>query len=444
MNIQLSSTTNLNRFDQLNDYNNDAPKFEEWYYGPQKRLLVSLGSEHQKKNWLYDSFNNTASYQRLQESRNSKKPNTELAQRVEDVYVFANTSDFIKQWGYKTLNYGLDLQHNIVHSDANVGYNTRYADGGSNMSSISGFGQYKHPLSKGAFFSGGLRYTSTRLEAKYNITQQLGLPFNQVQLNNNALTASTGLFLEIGKSWEVSMSASTGFRSPNIDDVTKVFEKSGVLTIPNANLKPEFSRNIEATINKRINKSFISATYFYTQLKDAIIKQASSLNGQDSLMFDGEYLPVAANSNSQEAFIFGYNTKAYIHINNEWSTTHTASYTFGKDITKGVLLDHIPPLYGKSQIDWVKKSNRISIFTFYNAWKRAEDYSRNGSDNLDEATKDGTPSWWTLNLSYSVNLNDKIVAQINLENLLDVHYKTYSSGISAPGRNFILSLRTEF
>ena len=86
----------------------------------------------------------------------------------------------------------------------------------------------------------------------------------------------------------------------------------------------------------------------------------------------------------------------------------------------------------------------MSFFALYNAWKRTADYSPNGSDNLDEATVDGTPSWLTLNLSYSVNLNHNIVAQINLENILDVHYKTYSSGISAPGRNVILSLRTQF
>ena len=444
MNIQLSNTTNLNRFDQLNDITNGEPKFEEWYYGPQKRLLVSIGSEHQKKNWLYDSFNNTVSYQQLQESRNSKKPNTGLAQRLEDVFVFANTSDFIKQWGHQTLNYGLDFQHNIVHSTANAGFNTRYANGGSSMSSASAYGQYKYPISKNSFLSGGIRYTNTTLTAKYNTTQQVALPFSDIAMNNDALTASGGLFWSAKQGWEISLSTSTGFRSPNVDDLTKVFEKSGVLTVPNTNLKPEFSRNIEATINKRLNKNYISATYFYTQLKDAIIKQAFSLNGQDSLLYDGEYLPLVANMNSQKAFIFGYSVKANIYINEEWSSTHTASYTFGKDITEGVLLDHIPPLYGKSQIDWVRKNDKMSFFALYNAWKRTADYSPNGSDNLDEATVDGTPSWLTLNLSYSVNLNHNIVAQINLENILDVHYKTYSSGISAPGRNVILSLRTQF
>ena len=444
LNLQLSSTTNLNRFDQLNDLSGGTPKYTEWYYGPQKRLLLSLGTEHQKKTVFYDSFNNTLSYQQLEESRNSQKLNADLIERIENVSVFANTADFIKKWDYNTLNYGIDLQHNIVRSSVTENYNTRYADGGSDMTSLSVYSQYKHPFSKSSYFSVGARYSKVQLNGKFNETQSLGLPFNAVQLDNDAITASAGLKWDMGKGWESTIAASTGFRSPNVDDVTKVFEKSGKLTVPNEDLSPEFSKNIELTINKSLGKSYLSATYYYTLLEDAIVKQAFSLNGQDSLWYDDEYLTVYANTNSQDAFLFGYNAKAYIHLNKHWSSTHTISYTYGKDESADALLDHIPPLYGKSQIDWVKNNYRLGLFAFYNAWKKAEDYSPNGSDNLDEATADGTPAWWTLNLSCSINLSDKLVAQLNVENILDVHYKTFSSGISAPGRNVILSIKTEF
>ena len=118
-----------------------TPKYTEWYYGPQKRLLLSLGTEHQKKTVFYDSFNNTLSYQQLEESRNSQKLNADLIERIENVSVFANTADFIKKWDYNTLNYGIDLQHNIVRSSATENYNTRYADGGSDMTSLSVYSQ---------------------------------------------------------------------------------------------------------------------------------------------------------------------------------------------------------------------------------------------------------------------------------------------------------------
>ena len=446
MNLQLSTSTNINRFDQLNDITDGLPKYEEWYYGPQKRLLMGLGSEHQKKTLLYDSFNNTVSFQQIHESRNSKKPNASLIQRFEKVSVFSNTSDFIKKWGYKSLNYGLDLQHNSVESTASEGASTRYADGGSELSSLGIYSQYKHPFGKRSFFSGGLRYNISSLDAKFIEVQNYNFPFEEISLENSALTSCAGLFIGLKKGWEGRLSFATGFRSPNVDDVTKVFAKSGKLTVPNENLSPEFSNNYELGLSKRFGESYVSGTYYYTQLKDAIIKKQFSLNGQDSLMYDGELLPLYANTNSQEAYLFGYNLQAYLKINKKWSTTHSCSYTFGKDDSEGVLLDHMPPFYGKSQIDLnsPKTKSKTSIIVHYNAWKRAEDYSPNGSDNPEEATVDGTPSWWTLNLNYSVPLNDKIKAQLNIENILDVHYKTYSSGISAPGRNIILSLAAGF
>ena len=38
---------------------------------------------------------------------------------------------------------------------------------------------------------------------------------------------------------------STGFRSPNIDDIGKIRENRGVLIIPNPELKPEYVYNFE-------------------------------------------------------------------------------------------------------------------------------------------------------------------------------------------------------
>ena len=103
-----------------------------------------------------------------------------------------------------------------------------------------------------------------------------------------------------------SASISSGFRSPNVDDVTKVFAKTERLRVPNKDLTPEYSYNAEFTISKKWNQGhFITGTTFYTILYDAIIKDVFSLNGQDRLWYDGEYLPIVANQNTQEASIWG-------------------------------------------------------------------------------------------------------------------------------------------
>ena len=64
-----------------------------------------------------------------------------------------------------------------------------------------------------------------------------------------------------------------------------------------------------------------------------------------------------------------------------------------------------------------------------------------GVDNDDLGTDEGYPSWWTLNTSAQYKVNDNLKIQFGIENILDQHYRTFASGISAPGRNFIISLK---
>ena len=315
---------------------------------------------------------------------------------------------------------------------------------GSNMSSVSVFAQHKYPITKSSYLSGGVRYSKSILSADFQDSETYNLPFESINLNNDAITGSLGLFHQLQKGWEGSASISSGFRSPNVDDVTKVFAKNGTVTVPNKDLTPEYSYNAEFTISKKWNQGhFITGTTFYTILYDAIIKDVFSLNGQGRLWYDGEYLPIVANQNTQEASIWGYHLKAHAVLNDFWVTTHSFNYTFGQD-SDGNYMDHIPPVYGKSELSWQKDKHTLKGFALYNGWKHIENYSPNGSDNPQEATIDGTPAWWTLNLNYQYRLNEMLLAQVGLENILDAHYKTYSSGISAPGRNLILTLQASF
>jgi hemoglobin/transferrin/lactoferrin receptor protein len=80
----------------------------------------------------------------------------------------------------------------------------------------------------------------------------------------------------------------------------------------------------------------------------------------------------------------------------------------------------------------------------YNGWKKAEDFDLEGTDNLDQATVDGSPSWYTLNTYMTFNLNRNMLLTVAFENILDTHYRSFSSGVSAPGRNMAVSLRTKF
>ena len=90
-----------------------------------------------------------------------------------------------------------------------------------------------------------------------------------------------------------------------------------------------------------------------------------------------------------------------------------------------------------------KKFN-AEVYSMYNGWKKIKDYNPDGEDNGQYATPDGMPAWFTVNWRSGYNFTKNITLQISVENILDKNYRYFASGFSAPGRNFIVSLRAGF
>ena len=71
----------------------------------------------------------------------------------------------------------------------------------------------------------------------------------------------------------------------------------------------------------------------------------------------------------------------------------------------------------------------------------------NREDNLQYATSNGLPAWYTVNFKtqYSIYKRGTLVTlQTGIENIFDVHYRLFASGISAMGRNFYATIRVGF
>jgi hemoglobin/transferrin/lactoferrin receptor protein len=54
------------------------------------------------------------------------------------------------------------------------------------------------------------------------------------------------------------------------------------------------------------------------------------------------------------------------------------------------------------------------------------------------------PAWYTANVRLSYTTDKGIRAQLALENLTDVRYRPYSSGVSGAGRNWVCALHVPF
>ena len=485
LNIQYSTSSDIPRFDRLNDtLQGGGLKFSEWYYGPQKRLLASLKTNFKpakitsesKRKW-FDESNIILAFQKIDEDRIKRKfGETDRIHREEDVNVYSLNLDFLKKIdALSNLQYGLEIAHNQVRSTAfseNIAENTiglattRYPDGGSTMQIFAGYFNYRWHLSKKSIVNTGVRYSHTLLHSDFTDTTVFKFPFNEIDINTGALTGSASIAYRPADSWRINLLASTGFRSPNVDDYGKVFAKDDFVTIPNDNLKPEYIYNGELNISKSFNPSKnvidrikVDVSVFYTYLTNAIVKNTFELNGEDSLEYDGDKLKIQANTNAGEAFIYGGFVGLVAEITGNLVLESNLNYTFGKNISDNIPLSHIPPVFGRSSIAYNYKKFKNVIYTHYNGWKRKKNYGSSTVDNLSEATVDGTPPWYTINFasSYKIHFNQKtqtsslsssaentLQLQFAIENILDHHYKQFASGISAPGRNFIVTLRASF
>ncbi|WP_298781192.1 TonB-dependent siderophore receptor [uncultured Polaribacter sp.] len=484
INLQYSTSSDIQRFDRLTELNDitdtSSLKFAEWFYGPQKRFLISTQLLlNPDSNWL-ENGTITLAYQNIKESRIQRKfGSLDRSYREEAVDVFSLNGDFsvpLTTDKTRVLSYGFEFAYNDVTSNSygktlNItngeidGFSndfkvqSRYPDGGSNYLSSAAYLGYRQDVNSKTTLNSGIRFTNTQLNAKWIDETFIVLPNNDISANHSAVTATLGYIFKPNKNWQLNGVLSSGFRSPNIDDVGRVREKSGDVTVPNIDVKPEFAYNAEIGIQKYFNnrKFRLAANVFYTLLDDYIIRDNFTINGSNQVEFDGELGNVVANQNRGTAYVSGFTTSYLGKISNIWNTSGFITYTKGRTYDTNEPMSSIPPLFGQFEINY--KNNKIELgadFRF-NSKKDIEDFNfTEGIDNHDltpvvdaNATIDvdmyyGTPSWMTFGLNGSYLINDYFSVQARLSNLFDEHYIEFASGVSAPGRNLSFSFVANF
>ena len=463
VNTQLSTSSNIPRYDRLNNVENGIPEYSEWHYGPQNRFLFALSGEFNNYNKFYDRASIIASYQRIDEDRITRTFKNDLRSiREEDVHVYALNFDFVKIIdSTKQLFYGNELTYNTVWSNAfkeNIisseisKESTRYPDNGSNMLTSALYSSFRWQINKFNLQT-GIRYSHTILNANFSDTTFFQFPFDKITSNNGALSGSLQLAYNPSKKTNLILDLSSGYRAPNIDDFGKVFKKDNYVVTPNNHIKSEYAYSGELGLVKAFYKKnktphqrllTFRASAYATLLDNAIIRVDHTLNGEDSILFDGIMCKVRTNDNAERALIYGATGTVQVYFSKVLSLSSSINYTQGYIVGNNEPFGHIPPIFGRSRILLEKNKWDIEIFSEYNGWKKIEDYASGSVDNPNEATIDGTPPWYTLNLRVGVELHPLIQMQIAGYNLLDSHYKPFASGISGPGRSFMISIRSKF
>ena len=472
VNLQKSMSDIIPRYDRISQFNNGKPVYGRWDYAPQNREYISYtakaGSEDHHTRL-------TLAQQRIEVGRVTRNFD-EVMERIQRDAVRMRTVNLDRHDQLSasfTLNSGVEMVWNAVKS---VGINknistlaetatkARYSDSGATTQMHSVFAQGIYKMAKtGTVIQGGVRVSKYSLEALFSKANPWKLPYQSISFATTTPSYDMGLTQQLKKGLLLKASVNQAYRNPNVDDMTKVFDsKPGAkLLVPSADLKAERSTTVDLGVLWRKDRSFaIEAGVFSSAVKNLLLDQPGTLNGEDSLMYDGRLTPVYQLKNVALGEISGMYLNAKVRLVKDlWfsgSLTQTKGIYRLDDAAAEQPLDHIPPVYGQASLRWNGKGWFAETQCLFNGMKKAEDYSSSGEDNqelqpigLADINGDGkadgfNPAWQCWNIRGGYQHRSGLTATLAIENVLDLHYRYFASGMSAAGRSVNVSLAYSF
>ncbi len=459
--LHYSTTTDYDRFDRLTRPGRQAGTLRsaEWYYGPQTWLMGMGKLTYIPRRGNLDRIRLTTAYQNFGESRHNRDFG-EAVRNSNDERVQAYSVNLDTEWDRRTpVSYfaGLEFLHNRVSSTGSslnidnglkAPIATRYPDG-STWNSLSAYAQLEYERSPGITWLAGLRYSHFWLNSEFS-NEFYEFPFREADISNGALTGNLGFSWRVTPGFRLKSHLSTGFRAPNVDDIGKIFDpEPGFVIVPNPDLGPEYVYNGEVSAGIDLFRGLTwEGTLFYSYLEDAIVRGPGRLGDQTTLEFNGEENEIISLQNAANARIYGFETSLKAQFTEQWRAWFNLSSARGTETDQEgfrIPVRHVPPLFGDFHL--IRKTDRSEFDFFVNfngpiPFDRLAESERNKAYlyQTDENGNPHAPGWYTLNARVSIDLGGGFTTTLAAENLLDVRYRRYSSGIAAPGLNLIGSL----
>lgn len=435
-----ASYQHLYQYDVPIYYRLAQDNYLKYSFVPQARTLGYVRWEKSAENKWFQSVRVTASLNRSVEG---------LITQRNKALSFNRNKDVIDTWGamaeihsqpetFWQVHSGVEYYRDKVSSrlatvDVQTGNETakrgNFADG-SVMDNLALY--TSHVLDFPKFqITGGVRYNAISLHIK---DETLDNP----TIRPGAWVGHLSATYKIHPNHHLILGANTGFRSPNLDDVSKLGNvEANVFETPNANLSPEKTFTIEGGYKFRSQWFSGSVLAYHTNLTNQIVRVKSSFNGDT--LYQG--IRVYTKTNSSESLLYGGEAEAEVKIVSSLVAFGSATYTYGQDESKKEPMRRIPPLFGRAGV-------RVSFKGFQG---RAEYVFAGKQDRLADGDKsdvrissrlvnNATPAWNVVNV-YAGYTFRKLEFNLGLQNLLDQEYRMHGSGVDGVGRSLWIAIR---
>jgi hemoglobin/transferrin/lactoferrin receptor protein len=462
--LHYSATSDYGRYDRHNRVRNGLPRYAEWSYGPQRWMMHNLALRREAKANYADAWTLRIAAQRFDESRLDRSLNKpDRTTQTEQVGAYSLNWDFTKNIKHKHIfYYGAEGIWNDVLSSGkveNIETETqtvavsRYPQ--STWFSAGFYATEAWSATPKTTVTSGVRFNAVGLDADFSGNQAfVPLPFASARVRDAAVTGSLGATYRPSADWIVKANLGTAFRAPNVDDLGKFFDSSpGMVVVPNPGLKSEYAYNADFDVAKLFGTWFkVDVAAYATLLENALVRRAFTLNGHDSIMYDGELSRVEAIQNAAVARVVGAYVGMEARISAAWSTK--VSYNVQRGIEELESGDrspsrHAAPAFGLGRLSYQKGKFRADVTSQVQAARSNdelawEERAKTEIYALDAEGNAYSPAWYTLNARASMELKYGVTLNVGLENITDQRYRPYSSGISGAGRNAVVALAARF
>lgn len=404
--------------------------------------------------WVKDA-SLTLSYQTLEETQRRVKGDKKSEIGGLDVATWGLDLQLQSDTPVGTLTYGVEYYHDEVDSNR-TDYKT---DGSVDAVRIQG------PVGDDASYDVVGAYLQDEIKLGESTTLYLGGRYSHARAEIgkfedpvtktaesfdgswNQFTASARLTQSLNDKETVLAFAGVGqsFRAPNLSDLSRLdVARSGELETAATDLEPEKFLSYEIGLKGQTEKTTWSATYFYTQIDDLIVRTPTGRTVGES--------KEVTKRNGAEGYIQGVELAAEYEFAKGWSIFGNATWQEGEADTFPTSdremvrepISRIAPLMGTLGVRWTADSGKFWSEVVCTAADKADKLNTADAGDTQRIPPGGTPGYTLLGVRAGWQITDNVLVLASLENLLDEAYRTHGSGTNEPGIGGSVGVKISF
>jgi outer membrane receptor protein involved in Fe transport len=414
------------------------PSSSEFFFKPNRRVFVH-GKYGHEDGALGLDWNVDLAWQRIDDDRTSRDfeaTDRRYESNRSDLYGLVASGSRVSDSGSWVAGVEAYLdevssrrsEENLVDGQVTV-LTPRFPDG-SEIERFALFGNTERYVSERNILSGGLRVSH----------ENVSLPATPVSVAASVDVTDTsgdiGWIFNASEDWQVVANAGFGFRAPNVFDLGTLGNRPGNrFNIPNPELDSERVIQFDAGVRYSGDRARFELMVYTLDYSDRI---TSVLTGDVT----PEGRDVVQSVNAADSTIRGFEGGAGFDISDAISVDAVLNYTWSEQRVPGSPAepgDRIPPLSGRLNVGY-DAGGDVRL----DAWLRfAGEQDRLSARDAGDIRIDpnGTSGWGILGARGTWDVRGGWQFMLGIDNVLDKRYRVHGSGLDAPGRNFMVSLR---